>query len=140
MTEAASDTVADRYGASRSKRWDRRVGWTLASAAIVVGGVVIAFGGWQQSTTEFQNIGFTLQNDASANSMHSATTRFEVNADPGARVSCAVEALNTSKATVGWKVVDLPPIDSRSQTVSVDIVTLGPATAAHAKACWPVER
>ncbi len=139
MTEAASATVADRYGASRSKRWDRRLGWTLASVAIVVGALVIAFGGWRQSTTEFQNIGFTLQNDASETSMHSATTRFEVNADPGVQVSCAVEALNTSKATVGWKIVDLPVIESRSQQVSVDIVTLGPATAAHAKACWPVE-
>ncbi|GAA1326131.1 DUF4307 domain-containing protein [Leucobacter albus] len=139
MTEIASESVADRYGASRSKRWDRRVGWTLASVAIVVGVLVIAFGNWRQSTTEFQNIGFTLNNDSGDAEIFSATTRFEVNAEPGARVSCAVEALNTSKATVGWKVVDLPVIDSRSQTVSVDIVTLGPATAAHAKACWPVE-
>lgn len=139
MTEIASESVADRYGASRSKRWDRRVGWTLASVAVVVGVLVIAFGNWRQSTTEFQNIGFTLNNDSGDAEIFSATTRFEVNAEPGARVSCAVEALNTSKATVGWKVVDLPVIDSRSQTVSVDIVTLGPATAAHAKACWPVE-
>ncbi|UTX53658.1 DUF4307 domain-containing protein [Leucobacter aridicollis] len=140
MTETASDTVADRYGASRSKRWDRRIGWSLASVAILVGLLVIAFGNWRQSTTEFQNIGFTLHNEGGPGDAFSASTKFEVNADPGVAVSCAVEALNTSKATVGWKIVDLPVIDGRSQTVSVDIVTLGPATAAHAKACWPVER
>ncbi|KAM9863541.1 hypothetical protein ACI1US_00599 [Leucobacter sp. BZR 635] len=140
MTEIASATVADRYGASRSKRWDRRLGWTLGSIAVLVGVLVIAFGGWRQSTTEFQNIGFTLQEVADEKNANVATTRFEVNADPGVQVSCAVEALNTSKATVGWKVVDLPVIEGRSQTVSIDIVTLGPATAAHAKACWPVEQ
>ncbi|KIP52739.1 DUF4307 domain-containing protein [Leucobacter komagatae] len=139
MTEIVSDAVADRYGATRSKRWDRRLGWTLASVAIVVGLVVIAFGNWRESTTGFQNIGFTLNNDAGESNMYSATTRFEVNADPGVQVSCAVEALNTSKATVGWRIIDLPVIDGRSQQVSVDIVTLGPSTAAHAKACWPVE-
>ncbi|GAA2827546.1 uncharacterized protein DUF4307 [Leucobacter komagatae] len=138
MTETASDAVADRYDASRSKRWDRRLGWTLASVAIAVGLLVVVFGNWRQSTTEFKNIGFTLQNEPSEGHTYSATTKFEVNADPGVSVSCAVEALNTSKATVGWKIVDLPAIDSRSQTVNVEIVTLGPATAAHAKGCWPV--
>ena len=140
MTETASAPVADRYGATRSKRWDRRVGWTLAIVAIAVGLLVVIFGNWRQSTTEVSNIGFTLHNDAAEGEVFSATTRFEVNADPGAQVSCAVEALNASKATVGWKVVDLPRIEGRSQTVSVDIVTLGPATAAHAKACWPVKQ
>lgn len=139
MTETASATVADRYGASRSKRWDRRIGWSLASVAILVGLLVIVFGNWRQSTTEFKNIGFTLHNEVAAGETYSANTRFEVTADPGVQVSCAVEALNTSKATVGWKIVDLPVVDGRSQTASVDIVTLGPATAAHAKACWPVE-
>ena len=139
MTEITSSPVADRYGASRSKRRDRRLGWTLASIAVVVGGVVIAFGGWQNSTTEFKNIGFTLQENTDETNANIATTRFEVTADAGVQVSCAVEALNTSKATIGWKIIDLPVIDTRSQVVSVDIVTLGPATAAHAKACWPVE-
>lgn len=140
MTDSASAAVADRYGTRRSKTWDRRLGWALASAAIILGLVVVVFGNWKDTKTEFQNIGFTLQNEPNEHGVYSATTKFEVNADPGTEVACAVEALNTSKATVGWKVIDLPVIQTRSQTAEVSLVTLGPATAAHAKACWPVER
>lgn len=139
MTEVPRDAVADRYGARRSTALDRKLGWTLASVAVLVGAIVLTFGSWRQSTTEFQNISFELQNEATESGLYGASTKFEVSADPGARVSCAVEALNTSKATVAWKVVDLPPIETRSQTVTVNLVTIGPATAAHAKACWPVE-
>ena len=139
MTQAATGAAADRYGTSRSKRLDRRLGWGLASVAVLGGLLFVIFGNWQQNTTEFQNIGFTLDKSGADIGVHSATTKFEVNAEPGAHISCAVEALNTSKATVGWKVVDLPPTEGRAQTVTVKLVTVGPATAAHAKACWPVE-
>lgn len=139
MTESAESVVADRYGTSRSKRLDRKLGWSLALTAIAVGLVVVIFGNWQQTTTEFKNLGFTLQNTENAAGVYSATTTFEVSANPGDHMSCAVEALNTAKATVGWKVVDLPVIETRSQRVTTTLVTIGPATAAHAKACWPVE-
>lgn len=138
MTEPARDAVADRYGTGRSKRLDKRFGWTVAITATVVGATVIAFSGWTQQTTEFTNIGFELDKDDAQSGVYSATTRFEVNAKPGASVSCAVEALNTGKAVVGWKVVDLPVIETRSQAVSATLVTIGPATAVHAKACWEV--
>lgn len=140
MTEAAPGVVADRYGTTRSKRLDKRLGWTVASIAIAVGLLIVVFGNWQQNTTAFQNIGFTLDKSGADIGVFQATTKFEVNADPGAKVSCAVEALNTSKAVVGWKIVDLPVIDGRNHTVSVTLTTVGPATAAHAKECWPVER
>ena len=140
MQEASRDTVADRYGTGRSKRLDKRVGWTLGSLAVVIGLGVILFSGWQQNTTEFKNLGFTLDKDDTVSEVYSATTRFEVTSVPGAHVSCAVEALNTSKAVIGWKVIDLPVIETRTQAVSTTLVTIGPATAVHAKACWPVEQ
>ena len=140
MTEGTRDAVADRYGAGRTKRFDRRFGWTVASLAVAVGLVVIAFGSWQQSTLEVKNISFTLNEDEAENGVYSATTRFEVNAPPGTNVSCSVEALNTSKATVGWNVVDFPAIETRSQEATVRLVTIGPATAVNAKTCWPVEQ
>src|SRR5699024_6079973 len=59
VTEGTRDAVADRYGAGRTKRFDRRFGWTVASLAVAVGLVVIAFGSWQQSTLEVKNISFT---------------------------------------------------------------------------------
>ncbi|MFC5339018.1 DUF4307 domain-containing protein [Leucobacter denitrificans] len=139
MTEASRETVADRYGTRRSRRFDRRIGWAVGGAAVVIGALVIGFGSWQQDTLEVKNIGFSLNKDQAESGIYTATTRFEVNTDPGVRVSCAVEALNTSKATVGWKVVDLPVIDTRSQDVTVNVITIGPATAVNAKSCWPVE-
>ncbi|MGD4018440.1 DUF4307 domain-containing protein, partial [Xanthomonas citri pv. citri] len=112
----------------------------IGSIAVVVGLGVILFSGWQQDTTEFKNLGFTLDKDDTESGIYSATARFEVTATPGAQISCTVEALNTSKAVVGWNVIDLPTIDTRSQAVSAKLVTIGPATAVHAKACWPVEQ
>lgn len=139
MHEASPNTVADRYGTRHSKRLDKRVGWTIGSLAVVVGLGVILFSGWQQDTTEFKNLGFSFDKDDTESGIYSATTRFEVTSTPGAHVSCAVEALNTSKAVVGWKVIDLPVIETRTQSVATTLVTIGPATAVHAKACWPVE-
>lgn len=140
MTDPANDTVADRYGTRRAKRFDRRIGWIIAVVAALSGALVIAFGGWQQDTLEVKNISFKLNNDEAANGVYTASTRFEVTTDPGVQVACAVEALNTSKATVAWKVIDLPVIETRSQDVTVSVVTVGPATAVNAKSCWPVEQ
>lgn len=145
MTEAArntatsSDVIADRYGTKRSGRLDRRLGWVVASVAVLAGIGYLATSNFLQQTLEFKNVGFTLNNEADGTGVFSATTRFEVTAEPGAHVSCAVEALNTAKATVAWKVVDLPVHDGRTQTASVDLITLGPATAAHVKLCWQVD-
>ena len=136
MADAARDTIADRYGTGRSRRIDRRVGWIVATLAVLGGVLFLVVNPWQENTTTFTNIGFTLEEGGA--SAHGATTKFEVTGEPGARISCAVEALNTAKATVGWKVVDLPIADTRTHTVTVRLVTTGPATAAHAKACWAV--
>ena len=142
MTEAARDAstnaVADRYGTNRSKRFDKRFGWITGSIAAIAAVGFFAVGGWQDDTIEFKNIGFTLHNQDDGTGIYSASTRFEVTSEPGAHVSCAVEALNTSKATIAWKVVDLPVSQSRWQNGSVDMITIGPATAAHVKACWEV--
>lgn len=142
MTETARDavtnTVADRYGTNSSQRIDKRFGWIVGTIAVIVAIGFFAVSGWQQNTTEFKNIGFTLHNTDDGSGVYSATTRFEVTSEPGAHVSCAIEALNTSKATVAWKVIDMPVTDARTQNGSVDLVTIGPATAAHVKACWQV--
>lgn len=142
MTETASDTatnaVADRYGTKRSKRLDKRFAWIVGSIAVVVAIGFFAVSGWQQNSTEFKNIGFTLNNVDDGTGVYSASTRFEVTSEPRAHVSCAIEALNTSKATVAWKVIDLPVIDARTQSGEVELITIGPATAAHVKACWQV--
>lgn len=139
MTEVAREAVADRYGVQRSKRFDRRFAWIVGGAAVLLGVVVLVFGNWYSNTTSFQDLSFTI-NDPTPEGVYTASTRFEVTSERGAAVSCAVEALNESKATVGWRIIDLPVGDSLHHTVTADIVTLGPAVTAFAKACWQVEQ
>lgn len=138
VTEAARDTVADRYGVHRSKRFDRRFAWIAGGAAALLGISVLAFGNWYQNTTGFQDISFTT-NEANADGVYTASAKFQVSSEPNVAVSCAVEALNSSKATVGWKIIELPISDSREHTVTANLVTVGPAVSAYAKSCWQVE-
>lgn len=139
MTEIARESVADRYGVRRSKRADRRVGWILGGIGVLLGAFVLVFGSWSSNTTSFQDISFQVH-EPTADGVHTASARFQVTSEPGVRVSCAVEALNSSKGTIGWKVVDLPVDDSLHHTVTADIVTLGPAVTAYAKSCWKAEQ
>lgn len=138
MTEVAREAVADRYGVQRSKRFDRRFAWIAGGAAVMLSVTVLAFGNWYSNTTSFQDLAFTI-NEPTAEGVYTASTKFEVTSEPGMPVSCAVEALNESKATVGWNIIDLPVTDSIHHTVTANLVTLGPAVTAYAKSCWQVE-
>jgi hypothetical protein len=55
------------------------------------------------SSVTFKDIGFSTL-DATQ-----AEIDFQVTRDPGAAVKCAVKALDSKFAVVGWKVVDIPP-------------------------------
>lgn len=139
MTEAQRTELSDRYGMQRSKRFDRRAGWIAGGSAVLLGAAVLVFGNWYSNTTSFLDIGFTIH-EPTAEGVYTASTKFEVTSEPGAHISCAVEALNTSKATVGWRIIDLPVDDSLHHTVTADLITLGPAVTAFAKGCWQVEQ
>lgn len=137
MTETAPSAVADRYGTKRNSRFDRRFGWIAGSIAVLIGIAVLAFGDWYDQTTSFQNTGFTIADETAAG-QNLATARFTVTADPGDRVACAVEAMNTSKATVGWKIIDVPATEKLTQKIETEVVTIGRATTVSAKSCWTV--
>ncbi len=55
------------------------------------------------SEVTFKDVGFSTI-DATA-----AEVDFQVTRDPGTTVQCAVKALDSKFAIVGWKVVDIPP-------------------------------
>lgn len=55
------------------------------------------------SEVTFKDIGFSTI-DATA-----AEVDFQVTREPGTAVKCAVKALDSKFAVVGWKVVDIPP-------------------------------
>lgn len=132
---AAAQSLEDRYGSGRRASFDRRFAW-IAAGLLVAGGIAfLVFSGWQQpNRVAFQDIGFTKQGDTSLD------MKFQVTAEPNTPVACAVEALNTSKATVGWKIVELPVTEQQSHTVTTNVVVTNPATAASVRDCWVIER
>lgn len=132
---AKAQTLEDRYGSGRRNRFDKRFAWSAAGVLVAAGIGFVLFSGWQNTNqVSAQDIGFTQQDDGSL------AVKFEVSAPPHTPVACAVEALNTSKATVGWKVVELPDAEVRTHTVTASLITTTPATAATVRTCWVVEK
>ncbi|WP_446428490.1 DUF4307 domain-containing protein [Leucobacter sp. 1207-22] len=128
------DALADRYGAGRNKRIDRRVGWSIAAIAILAGLAVVFFGGWEKNNQiNMQNIGMDIIDE------QTVSARFSVTAPADVKVACSVEALNRAKATVGWKVVEIPTDQATNHKVSTELKTTGPAVSAAAHECWAVD-
>ncbi|WP_245907498.1 DUF4307 domain-containing protein [Leucobacter massiliensis] len=133
--QGGSGSLEDRYGAGRRRRFDRRFAWT-AAGLLVLGGVgFLAFSGWQDANrVSWQDIGYTKTDELNLE------VKFEVTGPANTPIACAVEALNTVKATVGWKVVELPVTEARTHTVTTPLVTTNPATATTVRTCWVIER
>jgi hypothetical protein len=127
--------LADRYGRPSDNRGPirRNLGVIIVSAVIIVGLVVWA--------TVNDVLGFgpqTLARDLGYNSLTdtSVTVEFELTATPGHEVACAIQALNTSFAIVGWKVFVYPPSQQRIRDISETITTSQPATTGLVYQCW----
>ncbi|MGW9021315.1 DUF4307 domain-containing protein [Leucobacter chromiiresistens] len=130
----AAQSLEDRYGTRRRASFDRRFAWAAAALLVAAGIAFLLFSGWQQpNRVAFQDIGFTKQGETSLD------MKFQVTTEPNTPVACAVEALNTSKATVGWKIVELPVTEQQSHTVTTRVVVTNPATAASVRDCWVIE-
>ena len=126
--------LEDRYGTGRRRSIDRRFAWIAAALLVLAGIGFLLFSGWQNTNrVSWQDIGFTRASDFSLD------VKFEVSAPPRTPVACAVEALNEAKATVGWKIVELPLTDEHTHAVTTRLITTNPATAATARECWVVE-
>lgn len=129
-----AQTLEDRYGGGKKRRIDRRFAWSSSIVLVVAGVAFLLFSGWENTNqVSVQDIVFTKTGK------FSGTMKFEVSAPTNTPVACVVEALNTSKGTVGWQVVELPVTQKHSTTVNVPIRTTTTPTAAYAKSCWVIE-
>lgn len=137
LTDTPDDAAIlldDRYGRSRQRGIDRRVGWVLAGAALLTGLAVLLFGGWHTSSTlEFRDLSYEVIDAAHV------TVDFEVTAPRGSEVACAVEALSPSFATVGWRILELPTSDQRTRRFSETLVTSYEATTGALRSCWLIQ-
>lgn len=133
--EAQPGTLEDRYGAGRARNVDKRFGYIAAGLLVAAGIVFLVFSGWnEKSTLEFRDIAHAMPDE------QTVQVTFTVTAQPEVPVLCAVEALNTSFATVGWKIIDLPLSSERTRTITASVITTNPATTGRVNICWIPEQ
>ncbi|MET3810781.1 DUF4307 domain-containing protein [Arthrobacter sp. UYEF3] len=134
----APTSLANRYGAQkRTPGGKTRRNILIAAVAVGIGVI-----GWvaTSSATEsvsFKDIGYSTP-DATA-----AGIDFQVSKNPGTAAKCAVKAMDSKFAVVGWKVVDVGPnaadagSDGGRTTVHrVTIRTESAAVSAVVDGCW----
>jgi len=125
--------LAARYGRTTSQARRTR---TIA----IVGGIAFAvvFGAWlwwagiltPNAQFEAKDTAHSIESD----SLVSVTWQFTV--DPGLPASCAVQALNSTYAIVGWRVVDLPPSEDTIRTFTEQVRTSEEAVTGLIYRCW----
>ena len=129
----ATTELDARYGRSTSTRRRTRL------IAIVAGAVgllaVIAWVVWggllgPDASLEARDLGYDIVDDSLVR------VDFEVTADAGSEVGCAVQALNESFTVVGWKVVELPASQQRTRSFSEDVRTTELAVSGLIYRCW----
>lgn len=127
----AEQLLDERYGRRRQRGIDRRIGWTLAGAMVLLGALVVFFGGWQTtSTIEYKSLDYQVIDE------RTVRVDTQVSAPAGERVACALQALSTSRATVGWKIVELPISEDRTRRFDTTLITTAPATTGNVRECW----
>ena len=129
----ATTELDARYGRSTSTRRRTRL------IAIVAGAVgllaVISWVVWggllgPDASLEARDLGYDIVDDSLVR------VDFEVTADAGSEVGCAVQALNESFTVVGWKVVELPASQHRTRSFSEDVRTTELAVSGLIYRCW----
>lgn len=133
MTQTGAELLENRYGRGRRRRFDRWIAWGAVALLLAIGLWVLLFGTWRAGAS----IGFR-DIDYSVVDARSVRVDFEVTAPAGSDVLCALEAVSTSHAQVGWRVLELPVSDQRIRHFSETLVTTGRATTGYVKSCWIV--
>jgi hypothetical protein len=122
-----------RYG--RSHRASRRVRATAIGAAIAFALVFAAWLWWAGLLAPAAEIGVEVIG-YHVDADDRITVRYQVTVDPGTAVQCAVQALDTDFATVGWKVVDIPAAEMHSRRLESVVNTTHRAVSGLIYRCW----
>lgn len=129
----SSSALDERYGRTRaSSRGARLIGITVAVVfALVLGAWVVwaALDG-DSANIEFRDVAHEITDDANV------SVTWQVTAEPGSELSCAVEALNEGFTVVGWKVVELPPSAQRTRVFTETLRTTERAVSGLIYRCW----
>ncbi|MFC7850519.1 DUF4307 domain-containing protein [Arthrobacter sp. NPDC057388] len=113
--QPADISLANRYGRPKRRMSGKARRWA-GIAALAVGMGFLAWVSTSNATASvtFKDIGYRTT-DATQ-----AEVDFQVTREPGTPVKCAVKALDSKFAVVGWKVVDIPPTPQEAQGQGAD--------------------
>ncbi|NQD89378.1 DUF4307 domain-containing protein [Paenarthrobacter sp. CM16] len=137
----ASTSLANRYGGQK-RAMTRKTKRNIIIGALVIGigfAAYVATGSAQAPVT-FKDVGYSTVDGTQAEA------DYQVTKYPGATAKCAVKALDSKFAVVGWKVVEIGPNDPQddpdggSTTAQRTVLrTESPAVSAVVDSCWIVD-
>lgn len=122
-----------RYGRTPSSRARTRVVVIVTALAFAV-----VFGAWllwagvlgAPAQLQAEDTGHRVVDESNVD----VTWRFTV--EPGTDARCAVQALNSSFAVVGWRIVDVPASDARTRDITERVRTTEHAVTGLIYRCW----
>ena len=130
---AVSSNLDKRYGRTPGSRLrDRRVLWIVAGAFAVVLTAWVVWAGLDGAgpSIEARDTRHSIIDE------NSISVTFEVSLPTGTPSSCAVQALNESFTVVGWKVIDLPPSDQYTRSLTEVLHTTELSNTGLIYRCW----
>ncbi|WP_426006484.1 DUF4307 domain-containing protein [Paenarthrobacter sp. NyZ202] len=137
----ASNSLANRYGGQK-RGMARKTQRNIVIAALVLGigfAAYVATGSAQAPVT-FKDIGYSTIDGTQAE------VDYQVTKYPGATAKCAVKAMDSKFAVVGWKVVEVGPnqpeenADGGRTTAQRTVLrTESPAVSGVVDSCWIVD-
>ena len=122
-----------RYGRTRSSKYRTRVVVVASALAFAVVFVAwLVWGGLLGAPAQFQAV------DTAHKIVDSETVdvTWQFTVEPGTDARCAVQALNSTFAIVGWKVVDVPASSVRTRDFTERLLTTEPAVTGLIYRCW----
>ena len=134
----APTSLANRYGGQK-RALTRKGKRNILFAALAVGIALLAWVSTSAATSSvsFKDIGYSTR-DATLTEID-----FQVTKDPAADAKCAVKAMDSKFAIVGWKVVDIGPNGTDAGTDgghttahSTQLRTESQAVSAVVDSCW----
>lgn len=137
MTRTPGTDVPDldaRYGRTTgSRRRTRVLAWSAGVAVVLVFIAWLAWGGaltGASASFEARDIGFDAVSD------REVVVTWQFTVEPGTDAQCALQALNSTHAIIGWEVVDVPASDSRTRRFTESVLTTERAVTGLIYRCW----
>ncbi len=131
--ETTEDALAARYGRTpAAARRTKFIAIVSAIAFTIVFVLWLWWGGLLGAPAQFEarDTGFDVVDDSTV----SVSWQFSV--EPGTSASCVIQAMNSTFAIVGWKVVELPPSDTRTRAFTEPLLTTEEAVTGLIYRCW----